>query len=67
MISLFLVVQEPDASNVGGMAVLLRPLDCLALRLEGRENAVVVVLNNIVVDGVFLGPTLWTRLDIDIW
>ena len=50
VISLLLVVQVPDASDVGSMAVLLRPLDCLALRLEGREDAVAVVLDYIVVD-----------------
>ena len=66
VISLFLVVQVPDASDVGGMAIFLRPLDCLTLRLECRENVVGMVLDNIVVDGVFFGPTLWTRLDIDI-
>ena len=49
------------------MAIFLRPLDCLTLRLEGREDVVGVVLDNIVVDGVSFGPTLWTRLDIDIW
>jgi hypothetical protein len=45
VIGLLLVVQVPDASDVGCMAVLLRPFDCLALRLEGGKDVVRVVLD----------------------
>jgi hypothetical protein len=47
-----------DASDVGRMAVLLRPLDRLALRLERGEDVVRVVLDNIIINRVPLGPTL---------
>jgi hypothetical protein len=49
------------------VAVLLRPFDCFSLRLEGSEDVVGVILDNIVVDGVSLAATLRTRLNIDIW
>ncbi len=45
MIGLLLVVQVPDTRDVGGVAILLRPLDCLALRLKGGEDVVRVILN----------------------
>jgi hypothetical protein len=55
-----------NASDQRCVAVLLRPFDCFSLRLEGGKKVVGMVLDNIVVDGVSLGPTLWTRLDIDV-
>ena len=58
VIGLLLVVQVPDASDVGCMAVLLRPFDCLALRLEGGKDVVRVVLDNIIIDRAALRPTL---------
>jgi hypothetical protein len=40
VIGLLLVVQVPDASNVGRVAVLLRLLDCFVLRLASGEHVV---------------------------
>ena len=40
MIGPLLVVQVPDASNVGRVAVLLRPLDRFVLRLTSGEHVV---------------------------
>ncbi|MGZ4853362.1 MAG: hypothetical protein ACXV3D_09285 [Halobacteriota archaeon] len=48
------------------MAVLPCPLDCLALRLQGREDVVRVVLDNVIINRIPLGATLGTWLDIDI-
>ena len=61
MISLLLIVQVSDASDVGGMAVLLCPLDCFALGLEGGEDVVGVVFDNVVVDMASLRVVFWTR------
>jgi hypothetical protein len=58
VVSLFLITQVPNASDQWRMAVLLRPFDCLSLRLEGGEDVVGVILDNIVVDGISLGATL---------
>jgi hypothetical protein len=65
VIGFFLVIQMPDPSDVGRMAVLLRPLDCLALRFEGSEDVVRVVLDNVIIDGVPLGAAFWTRFDVN--
>ena len=40
MIGLLLVVQVPDAGDVGGVTVLLRPLDRFVLRLTSGEHVV---------------------------
>jgi hypothetical protein len=40
VIGLLLVVQVPDASNVGRVAVLLRPLDRFVLRFASGEHVV---------------------------
>ncbi len=66
MVSLLLVVQVPDTRDVGGMAVLLRPVDGFPLGLEGGEDVVGVVLNHVVVDRVSLGTTLRPWLNIDV-
>jgi hypothetical protein len=65
VIGLLLVVQVPDASDVGCMAVLLRPFDCLALRLEGGKDVVRVVLDNIIIDSAALCPTLRPCLNVN--
>jgi hypothetical protein len=49
VISLLLVVQVPNASDMGSMAVLLRPLDGFPLRLEAGEDVVGMILDNIMV------------------
>ena len=64
MISLLLVVQVPDASNVCGVTVLLRPLDGFLLRLAGGEDVVRMVLNYVVGDVSALLPTLGAGLDL---
>jgi hypothetical protein len=46
VIGLLLVVQVLDARDMRNVSVLLRPLDCLILGLEGGED---VVLDNIVI------------------
>ena len=43
------------------------PIRLLLAALEGGEDVVGVILDNIVVDGVSLGATLGTRFDIDSW
>jgi hypothetical protein len=54
----------PDTSNVGGMTVLLRPLDCFVLRLTSGEHVVRVILNYEVGDVSTLFPTFGTGLDV---
>jgi hypothetical protein len=65
MIGPLLVVQMPNASDMGAMAVLFRPPDCLVLRLEGGENVVRVILDDVIIDRGALGPPLGSRLNVD--
>jgi hypothetical protein len=64
VIGFLLVVQVPDASDVGCMTVLLRPLDRFVLRLTSGEDVVCMVLDNVVGDVSTLLPTLGAGLDV---
>ena len=63
MVGLVLFVQVPDAGDVGRVAFLLRPSDCLVLSFERREDAVGVVLDHIILDGAAFLAAFGPRLD----
>jgi hypothetical protein len=65
MIGLLLVVQVPDPSDTGGMAVALGPIDCFPLRFEGGENVIGMVFNDIVVDVRSLRAPFRPRLNVN--
>jgi hypothetical protein len=48
------------------VVVLPRPLDCFALRLEGGEHVVRVILDYEVVDWAAFLAALWTGFDVDV-
>ena len=47
------LIQVPDTSDMRGMALTFRPIDCFSLRFEGRECVVCMVFHDIIVD---MGP-----------
>jgi hypothetical protein len=61
----FLVVQVPNASDMGLMTILLRPRDSLVLYLERGKYVIGMVLYHIVIDWIALVATFWTRFNID--
>ena len=63
---IFLSFQMPDAGNERVMPALLRPLDRFGLRREDRELVVGMILDDIIVDTVPLGPAFGARLDINV-
>jgi hypothetical protein len=62
----FLFVEVRLASNERRVVVLPRPLDCFALRLEGGEHVVRVILDYEVVDWAAFLAALWTGFDVDV-
>ena len=66
MIRLLLIVQMPDASDMRGVAVLLRPIDRFPLRFEGAECVVHVVFHDIVVDMATLRAALGARFYVNV-
>jgi len=58
VIGFLLVVQVPDASNVRGVTVLLRPLNGFLLRLARGEDVVRMVLDYVIGDEC-PPPDLW--------
>jgi hypothetical protein len=57
VIGLLLFIHVPDASDVGRVAILLRPLDRFMLCLERCEDTVSVILNYVIFDVRALLPT----------
>ena len=55
LVRFLLVIQMPNARDVRSVPVLLRPFDCFALRFEGGEDMIRVILNHIIVDRAALG------------
>jgi hypothetical protein len=45
------------------MAILLRPFDRFVLGLEGGEDMIGMVLNNVILDSAARGTTLWPCLN----
>jgi YidB-like protein len=65
VISLFLIVQVPNASDVRDVSIFLRPFDRFVLSLEGGEDIVRMVFNHIVVDMSAFWPTFGPGLDVN--
>jgi hypothetical protein len=61
-----LVIQVPDASDVGSVAVIFGPVDRLVLRLERAEYVVGMILDHIVFDRASLRAPLRAWLYVDI-
>jgi len=66
VIGLPLVIQVPDASDMGDLAVIFRPIDRFPLCLEVAERMVCVVFNDIIVDMASLGTTLGARFNVNV-
>jgi hypothetical protein len=70
--SFHIVGLDKRSSKRGGVETTLPHLNCESRRQprspapSSGEKVVGMVPDNIVVEGVSLGPTLWTRLDKDV-
>jgi hypothetical protein len=56
----------PDASDVGTVAVVFRPINRFSLRLKVGKNVVRVIFDDVIVDMAPLGATFGTRLNVNI-
>jgi hypothetical protein len=65
VVGLVLLVQVPHPGDVGRVAFLFRPGDRFVLSLERREDAVGVILDDVVVDGAALLAAFGPRFDVN--
>jgi hypothetical protein len=66
VIRVLLVAQVANTSNERVMTVALRPLDCLSLRLEGREGMISMILDDVILDRFSLTATFRAWLNVNI-
>jgi hypothetical protein len=65
LIRYLFIVEVSDAGDVRRMTLAFRPGDNFALRLEGLEHVVSVVLDHVIGDVVAFGPPLRTGFHVD--
>jgi hypothetical protein len=66
VIRVLLLAQVANASNEGVMAIALSPLDCLSLRLEGREDMIGMILDDVILDRFSLTAAFRAGLNVNI-
>ena len=66
MVGPLFVVKFPDTRDERMMTARPCPLNGLGLRPEGRELVIGVVLDDVIVDAVPLGPTFGPRLNENV-
>jgi hypothetical protein len=67
VIGFLFVVEVPDAGDMRGVALLLRPVDRFFLRFEGLEHVVGMIFDHIIIDMLALGAALGARLNVHVW
>ena len=67
VIRVLLIIQVPDPSDKGRVAILFCPLDRFVLCSERAEDLVGVIFDDIIVDRVAFWPSFRSGLYIDVW
>jgi len=66
MVRILLVIQVPDASDKGGVALRFRPIDCFFLSFESAELVVRMVFDYIILNGRPFRAALGTGFYVNV-